>query len=289
MKKIIANLLVPVKVIPFLLIGNDVLAQERNFKSSCTKSSTTGARYSYTEKGKCQIRTYIEGNYIIVEVNTSWGGGEKEIIRLENNPSCQYWSWSDTVDAECKAGIAGDGSSWSYVTASEDAKSFHYGTGNIYMVDYDSPLLRPSNSATQNYNQNQASSNPDDACMSTVDQVAKQIYDYGSSVNVRASSGANDGHQGNPSDADISLYLTLGGSYLRKYDDSIIYLLNESKNAGSAKENILNSFQLQQNWADKIVEKCNVAVVSFVEDQSDYIIEYAIQSNGLTKQRDCYS
>jgi hypothetical protein len=157
------------------------------------------------------------------------------------------------------------------------------------MVSYDGPLLRPSNSATQNSNQNQASSNPDDACMSTVNQVAKQIYDYGSSVDVRASSGANDWHQGNPSDADISLYLTLGGSYLSKSDDSIIYLLHESKNANNAKENILNSFQLQQNWADKIVEKCNVAVVSFVADQSDYIIEYAIQSNGLTKQRDCFS
>lgn len=280
MKKIIANLLVPVTVLPFLLIGNDVLAQERNFKSSCSLTSRWSATDINTEKGKCQIKTYIEGDYLIVEVNTPWGEAEKDIIRLKNNPSCQYWSWSDT-EVECK--------SFTPYTASEDANSFHYGMGNAYMVDYDGPLLRPSNSATQNSDQNQASSNPDDACMSTVDQIAKQIYDYGSSVDVRAFSGANDWHQGNPSNTDIQLILTLGGSYLSKSDDSIIYLLHESKNANNAKENILKSFQLQQNWADKIVEKCNVAVVSFLEDQSDYIIEYAIQSNGLTKQRDCLS
>lgn len=135
-------------VLPFLLMGNEVIAQERNFKSSCSYASTSGAMHFYEVRGKCQIKTYVRGDYLIVEVTNSWDETNKETIRLENDPSCDYWSWSNTLDADCKAGFKGDDNSWSYVNASENEKSFHYGMGNIYMFTYDGPLLRP---ASQNY------------------------------------------------------------------------------------------------------------------------------------------
>lgn len=140
MKKIIANLLASVTVLPFLLLGNDVQAQERNFKSSCSYTGTGGIGMNWGERGKCTVKTYVKGDYLIVEVNTSWEEGKKEILRLKNDPSCKFWS---SVDGNgCKGEYwYGNETGWSYITASEDRKSFGYSLGNAYMFSYDGPLL----------------------------------------------------------------------------------------------------------------------------------------------------
>ena len=281
MKKIIANLLALITVSPVLFLNSSVLAQERNFKSSCGYEGTGGVDSNWGERGKCQIKTYVKGDYLIVEVTTSWFEGEKHILRLENDPSCDYWS---SIEGNgCKGGYWGGGDQWDYVTAGEDKTSFGFSLGNAYMFSYDGPLLRPTN---QSSNQKQASSNSDNACMSTVKQTANQIYDYGASVNVMASKGASNRKTGNPTNRDISLFINLGASF--SYDDSVITLLHGSNNTDRATDDILNSYQLQQNWADNIVEKCSdVAEVMFAQDQSGYSNQYAIQPNGQTELRGC--
>ena len=283
MKKIIANLLALITVSPLLFMNSSVSAQERNFKSSCSYEGTGGVENNWGETGKCQIKTYVKGDYLIVEVTTSWGEGEPDIIRLENDPSCDYWS---SIKGNGCKGEFRYGNEWGYVTAGESETSFGYSLGNAYMFSYDGPLLRPSNSSNRNSNQKQANSNSDNACMSTVKQTANQIHGYGASVNVMAYKGENNGQNGNPTNRDIHLSMLLGASF--SYDDSVISLLHGSNNTDKATANILNSSQLQQNWANNLVEKCSeVAVVTFAQDQSGYFHQYAIQSNGKTKVRDC--
>lgn len=66
--------------------------------------------------------------------------------------------------------------------------------------------------------------------------------------------------------------------------------MHGSSKANSVAENILNSSQLQQDWANYLVKSCNnIAVVTFAKAQSGWNNQYAIQSNGLTKARDCLS
>ena len=46
--------------------------------------------------------------------------------------------------------------------------------------------------------------------------------------------------------------------------------------------------QLQQNWANHLVQNCNhLAVVSFAKASSEWYREYAIQTSGLTTPRKC--
>ena len=273
MKKIIANLLASVTVLPFLLLGNDAQAQE-NFTSSCSKAGSSGVMHGYKEKGKCQVKTYVKGNYMIVEITASWGEGEKEILRLENNPSCNYWS---TIDEDgCKGEVGGNDGEWGgYVTAGKDETGFGYSFGNAYRVDI-------FNSSDRN------SLISDDACMSVVRQISNQITGYGTSVNVIASEGENNGRNGNPTNRNVQLSVFLGATYL--HDDPIIAFLDaySNDNMDQVTANILNSSQLQQNWANDIVEKCSdVAMVMFAQDQGGYSNQYAIQPNGRTKVRGC--
>ena len=272
MKKIIANLLASVTVMPFLLIGNKVQAQVENFTNFCSKAGSSGVMHGYKEEGNCQVKTYVEGDDLIVGVTASWNQGEKEIIRLKNNTSCNYWS---TPDDDCKAEVGGNDGWGGYVTAGKDETGFGYSFGNAYRVNI-------FNSSDRN------SLVSDDACMSAIRQISNQINGYGTSVNIMAYEGENNGQNGNPTNRDTHLSMLLGGTHL--YDDSIIASLDaySHDNMGQVIDNILNSFQLQQNWADNIVEKCSdVAVVTFAQDQTDYSHQYAIQPNGKTKARDC--
>ena len=53
-------------------------------------------------------------------------------------------------------------------------------------------------------------------------------------------------------------------------------------------ENIMNSPVLMKSYSDRIVSNCqDIAVVSFGVDATDWVIDFAIQSNGKTRQRDC--
>ena len=52
--------------------------------------------------------------------------------------------------------------------------------------------------------------------------------------------------------------------------------------------NIMASGVLMKSYADRIVSNCqDIAVVIFGADQSDWLIDFAIQSNGKTRPRDC--
>jgi hypothetical protein len=52
--------------------------------------------------------------------------------------------------------------------------------------------------------------------------------------------------------------------------------------------NIIASGVLMKSYADRIVSNCqDIAAVKFIAHGSDYIQEFAIQSNGKTRLRDC--
>jgi hypothetical protein len=273
MKKVIANLIALITVSPILLFNSSVLAQERNFKSSCGYSSTSGVEYSYEERGKCTVKTYVQGDYLIVEVKSSWKKGEKETLRLENKPSCKFWS--STEGNDCKGEYwYDDNTGWSYITATEDRNSFGYSLGNAYMFSYDGPLLRPpSNSTTQNTSQ--ANSDATQTCSSALENVAKQINKYGTPTDVYTDKNANEHSVGNPSNKTGQITFSMGA--LDAYDK-----------VNSVVENILNSFQLQQGWADYLVKNCNnLAAVTFAKVGSGWNNQFAIQTNGQMKAREC--
>ena len=53
-------------------------------------------------------------------------------------------------------------------------------------------------------------------------------------------------------------------------------------------DNIMRSPVLMKSYADRIVSNCqDIAAVKFIAHGSDYIQEFAIQSNGKTRLRDC--
>ena len=53
-------------------------------------------------------------------------------------------------------------------------------------------------------------------------------------------------------------------------------------------DNIMRSPVLMKSYADRIVSNCqDIAVVMFGADQTDWGAEFAIQSNGKTRLRDC--
>lgn len=53
-------------------------------------------------------------------------------------------------------------------------------------------------------------------------------------------------------------------------------------------DNIMRSPVLMKSYADRIVSNCqDIAAVKFIAHGSDYIQEFAIQSDGKTRLRDC--
>lgn len=49
MKKTLITMLISVGLLPLFFLNKSVLAQERNFKSSCSYSGTSGVEYNYCQ------------------------------------------------------------------------------------------------------------------------------------------------------------------------------------------------------------------------------------------------
>ncbi|NJR45956.1 MAG: hypothetical protein HC775_09265 [Hyellaceae cyanobacterium CSU_1_1] len=131
----------------------------------------------------------------------------------------------------------------------------------------------------------QAQSNQD--CSLALNQVAEQIYNYGTSINVAEYNDANDSYIGNPSSRKAMIVFGLGNPIYQD-TNSILFVENSSTKSDSIAANILNSFQLQQDWANHLVKNCNnLAVVTFSKAHSGWSNQYAIQTNGLTAPREC--
>ena len=138
--------IVSLSVLSFLFTTNNALAQQRNVKSSCRLYTTAGL----IGKGRCTLKTYIEGDYIMVVVYKSWDK-RPDRLRLTNNPKCTRWIPSPSEDnivtclVEMKleeepdwgVGFAGE-----YKTNAK--KEFVYGVGGSgYAFYYNGPLPRP--------------------------------------------------------------------------------------------------------------------------------------------------
>lgn len=146
MKKIKAFLILLSLLSP-VFFTNIVQAQKvRNVISSCYVLTTAGI----TDRGKCKIKTWLESDYIIVEVKTSWDR-EPSYFRLINNPQCKIWGSALDNDNPCKA-VTGDGKSWDeesiVVSIGEHTDEngnpkFGYSFGSAYTLTYDGPFVIP--------------------------------------------------------------------------------------------------------------------------------------------------
>ncbi|MBD2255005.1 hypothetical protein [Nostoc parmelioides] len=71
-------------------LNSDAIAEQRNVKSSCGLHTTAG-----DIKGKCTLKIFIEGKYIMIQVIPSWRKSSEDdalmFLRLENNQSCKKW------------------------------------------------------------------------------------------------------------------------------------------------------------------------------------------------------
>lgn len=123
------------------LLCESVIAEQRNVISSCGLSTSAGVT-----RGKCIIRTYIDGNYIMIKVEPSWFESPDEgltLLRVTNNPSCT--SWSGFNEKGC-IGEAWYGEGWGYASVTDEEGRFSYGNGGSgFALYYDGPLPRPSN------------------------------------------------------------------------------------------------------------------------------------------------
>lgn len=120
-------------------------------------------------------------------------------------------------------------------------------------------------------------------CQSTVNNVVNQMRAKGvrqASVSIGKGE-ANQRHTGNPTQRTDVITLTL--SPYNQSDN-----LNLDQQSARKIENILRSPALLKTWADSIVISCkNTAVVRFIQDQSDWVLDYAIQADGKTRKREC--
>ena len=145
MKKI-KSFIACLTILSVVFCNHNAIAQQRNVKSSCTLHTTAG-----DTKGKCIIRTYIDGDYIMVEVYKSW---EKipDRLRLTNTVKCTEWNsypWETEVN-QCLAEIQYAGENdWSFALAGENEingkMEFSYGSGGSgYNLSYDGFFPRPA-------------------------------------------------------------------------------------------------------------------------------------------------
>ncbi|BAZ45224.1 hypothetical protein NIES4102_22430 [Chondrocystis sp. NIES-4102] len=125
-------------------------------------------------------------------------------------------------------------------------------------------------------------------CSLTINKVIEEAYSHGTSVNVSVNNSANNYRIGNPTPRDGSLSFTFGQMNYSPNNDYYISLNNYNSKNNNIAYNILNSTQLQHNWADNLVKNCgNLAEVSFGLAHTDWIIDHAIQKDGTTKKREC--
>ncbi len=135
-------LIFSISFLSILFSTNNVLAQQqRNVKSSCRLYTTAGL----VEKGKCIIKTYIQGDYIIAEVYKSWEkSNEPTKLRFTNRSDCTSWQWKSENGCAVELWDGGEGGYVSTVENEENGrKRFIYSLGNAYVVEYDGPFPHP--------------------------------------------------------------------------------------------------------------------------------------------------
>ena len=116
-------------------------------------------------------------------------------------------------------------------------------------------------------------------CQATINSIVNEIESKGvRKVIVEKGTVTN---QGNPTNRKDELMLLLS-SYLDNTGTS------GDQRSGWIVSNIMASRVLMKSYADRIVSNCqDIAVVAFVAGGSDWRIEFAIQSDGKTRLRDC--
>jgi hypothetical protein len=127
----------------------------------------------------------------------------------------------------------------------------------------------------------------DETCNSALNYVSKQIAKYGTSVNVISFDDANSYHLGNPSNRKTRILFILG-KILAPIDNTLISINYNYSKSNDVAQRLLSSVKLQQEWANYLVKNCHdLAVIGFGQAHTDWINEYGIQTNGLTKKREC--
>lgn len=115
-------------------------------------------------------------------------------------------------------------------------------------------------------------------CQATINSIVNEIESKGvRKVIVEKGTVTN---QGNPTNRTNEIIFALS-----PYNESYTSLDTRSDRIV---DNIMRSPVLMKSYADRIVSNCqDIAVVMFGTDQTDWGAEFAIQSDGKTRLRDC--
>lgn len=145
--RIIKGVLAFTGIISTLLLSTPVQAQKQtNTVSSCYEHTTLGV----TNQGKCIIRSKVEGEYIYVNVEKSWG--ETDYFRLTNSFSCKTWKMKAISDMEdgCKVEQKSEDYGWGegviyFITGTDDNgnETVVYTHGRAYGLHYQGKFKRP--------------------------------------------------------------------------------------------------------------------------------------------------
>ena len=142
--RIIKGLLASTGILSTLLFSTPALAQKQtNTISSCYDHTTLGL----TNSGRCIIRSKLEGNYIFVKIEKSWG--ETSYFRL-SNPYCNKWRM-EAIDKDCVVLESKDGFNYEdtgiiHFSTYEDEKgkeNLVYTYGRAYGFQYQGPFKKP--------------------------------------------------------------------------------------------------------------------------------------------------
>ena len=124
--------------------------------------------------------------------------------------------------------------------------------------------------------------NAQSSCQAAINSVVNDIKSKGVRTVSTEERNVPKAYRGNPTNRNTELWLIMG-SYNRNET-------NFDQRSSAIISNIMHSKVLMKTYADRIVANCsNYAVVSIGEEASDWIEQYALQSNGKTKLRTCVS
>jgi hypothetical protein len=139
--RIIKGLLASTGILSTILLSTPVQAQEQ---TNTTSSCSIGNHMGIENRGKCIIRSKVDGNYIYVKIEKSWES--PDYFRLTNSPACNTWymkpisDMKDGCEVEQKYDIYGwdtgvmkfgvykdeNGNETLYYAYGDKANSFHY-------------------------------------------------------------------------------------------------------------------------------------------------------------------
>lgn len=236
----------------------------RNVISSCHVETTAGI----IEKGRCKIKTWVEGEYIIVEIKKSWEGYKNpRYFRLTNDANCKYWSYFKHDDDDNCLVRAIDSDEWDGIVGigeSEDeegTKQFGYYYGRAYMFTYHGSLPRPSSPDIKTTSTDKGN------CKAAIIDANRRIM-KGRNISVKTDiREVSDTYTDYPSG--------------RKY--ALWFLLN-----GTSSESILQSAQFQKYFASQIIKNCDdVSLVLFGTGGSDYYWKIGLMPNGAIDFFEC--